>query len=286
MAICTGLPELAISIASLWNNVPGVAAGTIVGSNLGDVSLVLGVPAILFGTMNVKKEDKMPLMAMLFVTALVMALVFVSGGLGAFHGVLLIVLYFVSVWWLWRKKATRIIPQEGVVEELRGNGKMKRGRNKIILKTVVKLVGSIVLLVLSSKLSVDCVVVVTNYFFWSLESVGVTIFAIGTSLPELALSLQAVRKKDYALAFGNSFGSVLEQATLILGLLAIGSKKTLDISMLRPVAPIMFLSYAIVVNGLLKKTKVGRQEGLGRIEGFMLIGLFVVHVAYYLVLKK
>jgi len=61
MAVATGLPELAIGIASLWKGLPGVAVGTIIGSNLGDVSLVLGIPAVIFGTLNVKKRGQVPL---------------------------------------------------------------------------------------------------------------------------------------------------------------------------------------------------------------------------------
>ena len=95
--------------------------------------------------------------------------------------------------------------------------------------------------------------------------------------------MQAVRKKRYSLAFGNAFGSVLEQATLILGILVIGARKPLDITSLRPVAPLMFLSYAIVAHSLLKRTKVGRQEGLGKVEGAALVGLFAIHLFYYLV---
>lgn len=282
LAISTGLPELAISIASLWDQVPGIAAGTIIGSNLGDVSLVLGLPAIVIGTLNVKTEEKLPLMLMLVVTALVMAFVFVVGVLRNLYGVILIVLYFLTIFWLWKTKATKITPKEDVIEELAGEGKIKRKPFRVKAFLLVKLFAALGGVLVSSKISIDAAMVLTRYFAMSFQAVGATIFAIGTSLPELALTLQAVRKKEYALAFGNSFGSILEQATLILGLLVLGSKKPVDITMLRPVAPIMFLSYAVVAHSLLKKTKVGRQEGLGRKEGILLVGFFCIHIIYYL----
>lgn len=282
MAIATGLPELAITIAALWNNVPGVAAGDIIGSNLVDVSLVLGVPAIMLGTLNVKKEDKLNLMLMLIVTALVMAFVFVVGVLSPIYGFVLLGLYFASIWWLWKTKAVGVVRHEEAVEELSGDGKVKRKRLIATrLKLIAKLFASLFLVIIFSKISIDCAIVITKYFALSLSFIGVTIFAVGTSLPELALSFNAVRKKEYSLAFGNSFGSILEQATLILGILVIGSRKSLDITALRPIAPLMFLSYAIVAHSLLKKTKVGRQEGLGRKEGFALLLLFTAHLIYY-----
>jgi cation:H+ antiporter len=282
MAIATGLPELSIAIASLWHKVPGMAAGDILGSNLIDISLVLGLPAVIFGTLNVRKEEKLPLMLMLIVTSFVMAFVFIVGILTPIYGVILIALYFATVWWLWKTKAVKVVPQEEAVEELSGDGeRIKRVALKAKIFVAIKLLFSLLLVVLFSKLSVDSAITITRYFALSTYIIGATIFAVGTSLPELALSFHAVRKKEYALAFGNAFGSVLEQATLILGFLAIGTKKPLDIIVLRPIAPLMFIAYAVVAHSLLKKTKVGRQEGLGRGEGIILLLLFLVHLVYW-----
>ncbi|MBU1008175.1 sodium:calcium antiporter [Candidatus Dependentiae bacterium] len=283
MAMATGFPELAVAIASLWKGVPGVAVGAIVGSNLIDVSLVLGLPAVMLGTLNVKTEEKLPLMLMLVIAALVMALVFVIGVLSPWHGVILLLLYVASIWWLWRSRAVKVVPEEVAIEALSAEEVLTRKRFwKTRMKVIGKLLFSLSLVVAFSKLSVDCAVVIAHHFALSIQTIGVTVFAVGTSLPELALSFQAVRRKEYSLAFGNSFGSVLEQATLILGFLAIGAARPLDLRMLRPVAPLMFLSYAIVVHSLMKKTKVGCQEGLGRKEGLALLLLFVVHVLYFL----
>jgi len=286
MAVATGLPELAIAITSLWDKVPSVSAGDIIGSNLIDVSLVLGLPAVILGTLNVKKEDKLPLMLMLVVTALVMAFVFVVGVLSRVHGFLLLVLYVASIWWLWKTKAVRVVPAEEAVEELVGEEVKRKKLWATRLWLEAKLFLSLFLVILFSKMSVDCAIIVARHFVFRLEVLGVTVFAVGTSFPELALSFQAVRKKEYSLALGNSFGSILEQATLILGILVLGAGKPLDITKLRPVAPLMFLAYAVVAHGLLKKTKVGRQEGLGRIEGIVLLVLFSLHMIYYFFLQS
>jgi len=282
LAIATGLPELAIALASMWKNVPTVAVGDIIGSNLIDISLVLGLPAVLLGTLNVRKEEKLPLMLMLVVTALVMALVFIIGTLQWWHGFVLLALYFSSIFWLWKSKATKIIPEAEAIEELSGNGVKKREPWTKKLCVLAKLCVGLALVTLFSKISIDSAIVITKHFAVKLHVLGATIFAIGTSIPELALSFQAVRKKEYALAFGNAFGSVLEQATLILGLLVLGTQKSLSVVNLRPVAPLMFLAYAVVAHSLLKKTKVGRQEGLGFKEGVLLLGLFALHMTYFL----
>jgi len=209
-----------------------------------------------------------------------MALVFIIGVLTPLYGVALIALYFVSVWWLWKTKVTKVVPQQAAVKELAGNGNEKNGAElKIKLFVSLKLLFFLFLVLLFSKLSVDSAVAITRHFALNIYVIGATILAIGTSLPELALSFHAVRKKEYALAFGNSFGSVLEQATLILGFLVLGAGKSLDIAVLRPVAPLMFLSYAVVAHGILKKTN--GQNGIGRGEGILLLALFLAHLIYY-----
>ena len=286
MAVATGIPELAVVIVDLFEGGQAIAAGTIIGSNLGDVSLVLGVPALIMGTLNVRAEDKRPLILMLLVTLLVMAFVFIVGELTNFYGVILILLYVLIIWWLWKTKATRIISPQEVTEELSGEKITKKKQFFLKVIALSKFLGAIVVVLISSKIAIDCAIGLTRYIAFSLEAVGATIFAIGTSLPELALSLQAVKKKEYSLAFGNSFGSVLEQATLILGFLVIGATRTVDITSLRPIAPLMFLAYGIVAHSVLKKTKVGRQEGLGRKEGAVLVCLFIIHMIYYLVFSR
>jgi len=280
IAVATGLPELAVSITSLWSKVPGVAVGTIIGSNLSDVSLVLGLPALFIGTLYVKQEDKLHLLLMLFVTSIVMALIFIISPIVPYHGTILIIIYAVIIWWLWKTESTKIVPKEKAIKLLyennNNNGLLKK------ITTATKLSISLIIVMISSKFSVDAAVFLANKFAYSLEAIGATIFAVGTSLPELALSFQSVKQKEYSLAFGNSFGSILEQATLILGILALGSPTdSIKIKPFVPIAPLMFLSYGIVGYSLLKKSKTGKQVGLSRIEGAILTLIFAIHVVYY-----
>lgn len=286
IAIATGLPELAIVIASLVTGAQEIAAGAIIGSNLGDVSLVLGIPALFIGKLYVKESDFANLMLMFTVTSLVMAFIFAMGTLTPIYGVVLILLYFASILWLWKTKSTEIVPKKVVIEELSAeeldeswlqnlfNGKLRFWHTKT--GVFLKLLFSLLVVLISSKISVYYAVQITSFFPLSLEAIGATIFAVGTSFPELALSIQAVKKKEYSLAFGNSFGSILEQATLIFGLLVLGSRTSVNVISLRFVAPLMFLSYAVVGNSLLKRKKLGPREGI------ILLILFAIHIVYYL----
>ena len=278
MAIGTGLPELALTIAGIFSRNYGVASGAIIGSNLSDVSLILGLPAVIFGTLSVAKKEKIPLITMLLVTSIVMGLIFIAGNLTPLHGVGLILIYFATVWWLWTHRFTKVVHVKAAVKSLRRNGTRHRASFYIILSLTLKMISCLVIVLVASKISIDSAAALSNYFSVSSEFIGVTIFAVGTSLPELVISLMSVKNKEYSLAFGCSFGSVLEQATLILGILAIGSKDGVNVSSLRSIAPFMFLSYLIVANGLLKKPKAGSQNGLSRTAGAALIFLFVCYL--------
>ncbi len=133
------------------------------------------------------------------------------------------------------------------------------------------------MILIASEFSVNCAIKLTSLLKFSLETVGATILAIGTSLPELTLAITAVKKKEYSLAIGNSLGSVLEQGTLLLGLLAFASDKPINIVPLRMLAPFMFLSFVILGFGILKRKK------LTRIHGAIMVFVFVMFLVYQLI---
>lgn len=284
MAVATGLPELSVSIVSLWSGVQEVAVGTIIGSNLSDISLVLGVPALFIGPLYVAKTDITNLMLMFVITSLVMGFVFIWGVLPVSVGYILIFLYFLCIWWLWKTRLTEVVSEKVIGEELSGqeiswwkkwlwgNGTFWMSKFGVIIKLFIALF----FVLFTSRIAIYSAVHIAEIFNIGLGALGATIFAIGTSLPELALSIQATKRKKYGLAFGNAFGSILEQATLILGVLVIGASRAVDIRSFRFIAPLMFMSYAIVGNSLLKRKKLGRREGV------ILLLLFSIHVIYYL----
>ncbi len=271
MAVSTGLPELAITITSAIKDVGGLSAGTIIGSNFSDISLVLGIPALFIGTIKVIDSEYKNFSMMLLVTSLVMAAVFVLGTLTRIHGLILIFLYIGCLIFLWKSRYAK-----GVVEAIARRA--KNGR-QISIKTkatvMAKLILSMAGLLLASEISVRSAIELAKIFDYALESIGATIFAVGTSLPELSVSINAVRKKDYSLALGNALGSVLEQGTLILGILAILSKSPTNISNLRVIAPFMFTSFGVIGFGILRRRRINRLEG-----GAMIL-LYAVFIFYF-----
>ena len=270
MAVATGLPELAVTITSVFKDASGLAAGDIIGSNFSDIALVLGIPALTCSAIQVFKSEFNNLMLMLFVTLIVMATVFVIGTLTPIHGVLLILLYCACLWILWSSRSAKKVIKEGAeaAEEIKGT---KVG-------AITKLILSLIGLLIASELSVKSAIALATKFRLPLESVGATIFAVGTSLPELSVSISAIRKRDYSLALGNALGSVLEQGTLILGLLAIISRKHVRLEPLRYIAPFMFAAFGIIGYGILK------HRHINRLEGIALVSLYAGFILYHYII--
>lgn len=272
IAVVTGLPELSISIVSIFKEVEGISAGTILGSNVSDISLILGLPVFLYGTIYLKTEENKNSLYMLFISGVAMIFVFVVGVLTKTISVVLILIYFYSIWFLWRRRTRKEVAEEK--KHLKG---MEAEHNNFFSSKIgifVKLFFSIILVVVSSEFAVRFSIKLTELFSFSLETIGATILAVGTSLPELSVSLSAVKKKEYDLAIGNSLGSVLEQGTLLLGFLGLGSYHSIDLTKLRMLAPFMFASFAIIGFGMLKRKKINK------IEGGLLLMVFILFVIY------
>lgn len=291
ISVSTGFPELSIALSSVLRGVTEVSAGDILGSNVCDVSLVLGLSIILYGTLKISKKEAKDSLVLLLITSISMAAIFLLGSLNWITGIFLILVYFISIIWLWLTSTKKeILEEEKLQEKVTADNlelKVERGRGqrqapgrvsrKEKIMVITKLAGAILLVLGASELAVHFAIEVTKDLGLSLKTMGVTIFAIGTSLPEISLSLNAMKKKQYSLALGNALGSVLEQGTLLIGILALISGKPIDTAGFRSIAPFMFFSFFIIGYSIVKKKKIGR------IEAILMLISFVSFLIYQII---
>jgi cation:H+ antiporter len=274
IAISTGLPELFVIIVSLFEEVHAISVGTILGSNVCDVSLALGIPILISGKILIKPEENRDSLSMLFISTFSMVIVFLLGKLTRITGLFLILIYLVSLWGLWRNRTKREMKEEEQEQK-----KVIENRDPF-LKTkfgiLLKLFASVVFVLIASELAVHFAIKLTKLLRLSLEIVGATILAVGTSLPEITLGLHAVKKREHSLAIGNALGSVLEQGTLLLGILSFLAGETIDIVSLRSLAPFMFLAFALLAFCIMKRKR------FTRIEGSVMVGIFIVYLVYHI----
>lgn len=264
LAISTGLPELFVAMQALISNKPLLSAGDILGSNFLDVSLALGLAATVYGPLEYNHLEIRRSCILLIVSASLMGFVFFVGTLTAPIGMLLVCIYILGIWWLYHSGAS---DASTTVHQLQGNKNEK-------MMVIMKLILWMLVVVASAKLCVESGLSIAEHTHIPLAIIGSLIFSLGTSLPEIMLNLQAARKKQFALALGNSLGSVFEQGSLILGILSIGSQQPISLTYFYHLGPFLALAYALVAIQLLTRRSISRGSGL------MLLGTYAAFVIY------
>lgn len=261
LGVGTSMPELVTSVRAGLAGSPGIALGNVVGSNIANVLLILGVGALLSraGTRWIGLASRVDVWAFA-ASALVLAAVVGAGtagaGLGRVAGAALL---FALAAYLW---VTLRWPDASPAPDLAGLSLPPLGRSLALLG------GGLVLTILGADRLVSASISLAASFGVSEALIGLTIVAVGTSLPELVTTLIAARKGESGLALGNVLGSNVFNAFGILGVTAL-------VSPLPPAAGIGWpemLAVAASTLAVLAILRVGvplRVVGLGFIAGYV-----------------
>lgn len=270
LSISTGLPEIATVIITTLEDAAPLSAGNLIGSSLVNLSLVLGITAIVAGQIEISKRHEKTLLSMLALTTVVVFGIVLSADLVFWHGILLLGVYGFALYVLKRGNLMEKIVKEEEEDAL------EEEKEDIILSgpkgTILKFLASLALVVVGADLTVDAAVTIGRSFGIPLETLGATVVAIGTGLPELTLELNAVKRKEYALALGDIFGSTIVNMSLILGILAIVNPT--PVAILPLLGTILYLSLTIVVVWY----AMVKNHGLDREYGIILIVLFILYL--------
>ena len=218
VALGTSAPEMVVSAIAALDNAPGIAIGNVIGSNIANIGLVFGTTLLLAAVpINgglVKKE--IPLV--LAVTVLAGALM-IDQNLSVMDGVILIVV-FVVVLYILLKNSSNL--EDELTEDL-----PEDDGGSVARSLLISILG-LVVLIGSSKLLVWGAVGIASALGVSDLIIGLTIVAIGTSLPELAASITSVRKGHHDIAIGNVLGSNIFNLATVLPLPALLSPGLID----------------------------------------------------------
>lgn len=279
VSFATSSPELAVSAGSALAGSPGLAVGNVVGSNIANILLVLGVAALvvpLAVTSRLVRTD-IPVMVGLSVLTLVLAL---DGTISTTDGVLLLGLLAVYL------VMTTIVArrERGAADEPReqdGTDALARFRTtrarSIGVDAVLVAVG-VGLLVLGAQLLVDGATQIASAFGVSDLVIGLTVVAVGTSLPELATSVIAVRRGERDMAVGNIVGSNIFNIGAVLGLTALIAPGGIEVD---PAAVNVDLPIMVAVAVVLLPIAFTGQA-IVRWEGGLFVVLYLVYLAYVL----
>ncbi|MCI5110961.1 MAG: calcium/sodium antiporter [Marivita sp.] len=269
VAFGTSAPELLISIKAAMENVPGIALGNVVGSNTANILLVLGIPALLAVMHTSECDTRKSYVIMLGASVLFIALAF-RGVFDWIAGIGLLVALAVILGDSIREAlAHRRAGKEAEAEEEPEGADPDMPWWKILVYLALGLVG----LPLGADLLIDSSVQIATMFGVSDTVIGLTLVALGTSLPELATTVMAALRRQADVALGNVIGSNMFNLLAIIGVASLIAPI--------PVAP-EFLSFDLWVMlgaSLLIFPLVFLAKDLTRLWGVVLSALYVGYIA-------
>jgi cation:H+ antiporter len=252
----TSLPELLVCVQAALTGAPGLAIGNVVGSNIANVLLVIGLPALLHPIHSDGHGLRRNLTVLIAVTVVFM-LMLASGRIGRIEGLALFVLLVAFVAW-----------QVWTARRARSNGAIEAPAHHDAKRTALFLTGGIVGLPVAAQLTVHGGIGVAEGFNVPDTVIGLTVIAAGTSLPELATTIVAAARRSSAVAVGNVVGSNIFNIMGIMGLTALVTPVPVDQHVISVDMWVM-LAAAVAVAGLgFARIPAGRPIGIAMLAAY------------------
>jgi cation:H+ antiporter len=275
VAYGTTAPELVVSLQAAIDGLPGISVGNVVGSNIANMLLILGVSSVIFPIV-VKPNTLLRDASMCMGAALVFTALALSGTIERWQGALMVAMLIAfSVFaFMQERKAGKDNDPGDIAEELADEFKEPP---KPIWLSILSVIGGIAAVVAGAKLLVTAAVDTARTLGVGEEVIGLTIVAIGTSLPELATATVAAIRKHSDVAVGNILGAGIYNLFAIMGLVAVVNPIPVPPQILVFDVWFMLAITAILLAFLLIR------KGLTRPVGAMFLAGFVAYTAlqYY-----
>lgn len=265
----TSAPELTVSAISAAQGNPELSLGNAYGSNIANIALILGATALISPILMQRSVLRGDLPILIAVSVLSIILVW-DGSVARWNGILLLAVFAAAMAYSIHRELKKAKLEKS--ESQSGNVDIAEPKKASLGKSVFWLVLGLVLLVVSSRALVWGAVEIARTLGVSDLLIGLTIVAVGTSLPELASSIAAARKGENDLALGNIIGSNLFNTLAVVGLAAIVSPMdAIEKAVTYRDMPLMIaLTVALIVLGFRRKGD-GR---LNRIAGAILLAVY------------
>ncbi|AYO03285.1 calcium/sodium antiporter [Vibrio parahaemolyticus] len=270
LAMGSSAPEMMVSATAAWDGKTDTAVGNVLGSNIANIALILGITALIKPLSISSAVIRRELPLMISVTVLAGILLW-NSHLGFYEGVLLFVLFGAFLFAMLQISRKEQKSGDAFLEDQESEIPQGVSNPKAIMWVVIGLI----LLPLAASLLVDNAVIIAKHFGMSDLVIGLTIIAIGTSLPELAASLAGVLKGEDDMAVGNIIGSNVFNILAVMGLPGIINPSTLsEYAMGRDFWVMLGVSLLLVAMCL------GKSRSINRLEGAILFTCFLGYQVY------
>ncbi len=259
VSLGTSAPEAAVSVTSSIAGSNGLSLGNVIGSNMFNLLVVIGVCAVAYGVATPKELLARDMKWNIAVTVLLL-LVVMDGTVARYEGILLLVIMVAYL---------AIVIRSAIIHKAKGEDMELMTMPKSILYVLVGLVA----VVWGGDLVVDNASLIATSLGMSDTLVGLTVVALGTSLPELATSLTATKKGDSGIALGNAVGSSIFNILFILGLAGSISPIATSSTLVIDAAILLVVTVLMLIFGK-SKLRTDRKEGT------VFLVLYVAYMAY------
>ncbi|HCE1756623.1 TPA: calcium/sodium antiporter [Vibrio parahaemolyticus] len=273
LAMGSSAPEMMVSATAAWDGKTDTAVGNVLGSNIANIALILGITALIKPLSISSAVIRRELPLMIAVTVLAGILLW-NSHLGFYEGVLLFVLFGAFLFAMLQISRKEQKSGDAFLEDQ--ESEIPQGAQGVSNpKAIMWVVIGLILLPLAASLLVDNAVIIAKHFGMSDLVIGLTIIAIGTSLPELAASLAGVLKGEDDMAVGNIIGSNVFNILAVMGLPGIINPSTLsEYAMGRDFWVMLGVSLLLVAMCL------GKSRSINRLEGAILFTCFLGYQVY------
>ena len=264
VAFGTSMPEFVFNLAATLKGSNDLGLGNIVGSNIANIALVLGVSAMIH---PIKIDKSLVKFEYPFVlgTSVLFYLLALDGVIGMIDGIILTIVFIGFIIYMIKNGA---IPEEQLLAELPDTSE-KKSALRLSLYTILGLS----LLILGAKFMVESAVDIARALHISELVIGLTIIAIGTSLPELAASIMSTIKKEADISLGNVLGSNIFNILFVIGILSIFLP-----TMSEGETTMMVHFPAMLIVTLLLFPLLKFKSEISRLDGFFFLILYVAYL--------
>lgn len=269
IAIISALPEAIIAIISAMNGEPELGVGTLLGGNITDLTLIFGLVALV-SSRGIKVESKILRNNLLYLIMLfVPVLLGLDGKFSRIDGgilVLLGIIFFVKIY----QNSSRF------KKKFKFNYAKRSNFTKSLLLLVLSLIG----LLISAHFTVEFATDFAYEIKMPLILIGITIVAFGTCLPELAISLKSVKTNSNEVALGDLLGTVMTDATIVMGIVALISPFNC------PFSGFIFSSLTRFIAGIFVIIFMNSEKSVNKKEGIALVLFYVLFIFIEIIMNR
>ncbi len=269
VAFATSAPEILVSIVAALNNESNLAVGNAIGSNTANIGLVLGLMASI-KPISIDSKIHKKLMLLLLLVSLSMIFPFWNNEISLFEGRLILLAFLLVMSWL-ISFSLKIHSEGDEASELSDSDYNIYSAPKAVLMLTIGLI----VLTFGANLVVENAIKIAETLGVSQTIIGITLVAIGTSLPELSVSITSAIKGEYGLAIGNIIGSNIFNLLAVIGIATSIKEAVLPNNILS-----VHLMVMLILTLMIFIVTFRRNNTIKRYEGFGLLSMFCFYLTY------